>query len=72
MRFGTAVLREGLKNGQLRIGSTLWENPDLVYQNSPIFKADKVVTPLLIMHNKGDVLVNWMIKGSSFTTRCDD
>lgn len=40
--------------GQGRMGATLWENPDLYIQNSPIFKADKVSTPLLIMHNKED------------------
>lgn len=37
-----------------RIGATLWERPDLYIRNSPIFKADKVATPLLMMHNKAD------------------
>lgn len=40
--------------GQGRIGSTLWQRPDLFIYNSPIFNADKVETPLLIMHNKDD------------------
>jgi dienelactone hydrolase len=40
--------------GQGRLGYTLWEKPDLYFQNSPIFKADQVQTPLLIMHNKED------------------
>jgi dipeptidyl aminopeptidase/acylaminoacyl peptidase len=37
-----------------RIGATLWERPDLYIENSPIFKADYVTTPVLIMANKGD------------------
>jgi dienelactone hydrolase len=40
--------------GQGRLGYTLWEKPELYIQNSPIFKADQVQTPLLIMHNKDD------------------
>jgi dienelactone hydrolase len=39
---------------QGRIGASLWENPELYIENSAIFKADKVTTPLLIMHNKKD------------------
>lgn len=38
-----------------RIGSTLWERPDLFIENSPIFSADKVKTPLLMMNNRGDI-----------------
>ena len=37
----------------------LWENQDAYKENSPIFKADKVATPLLIMHNKADDAVPW-------------
>lgn len=39
---------------QGRIGATLWQRPDLYIKNSPIFCADKVTTPLLMMNNKGD------------------
>lgn len=42
------------ETGQGRIGATLWEKPDLFIKNSPIFFADKVQTPLLIMHNRDD------------------
>jgi dienelactone hydrolase len=42
---------------QMRIGSTLWQRPDLYIENSPIFRADKVTTPLLMMNNKEDVAV---------------
>lgn len=37
-----------------RIGATLWERPDLYIENSPIFRADKVTTPLLLMANNQD------------------
>lgn len=37
-----------------RLGATLWERPDLYIKNSPIFAADNVSTPLLIMHTKQD------------------
>jgi len=44
---------------QSRIGATLWQRPDLYIKNSPVLKADKVTTPLLIMHNKNDGQVPW-------------
>lgn len=34
--------------------ASLWERPDLYIKNSPVFNADKVTTPLLVMHNKND------------------
>jgi len=37
-----------------RMGASLWKRPDLYVENSPIFKADKVTTPLLMMSNNGD------------------
>jgi dienelactone hydrolase len=40
-----------------RIGATLWQRPDLYIKNSPIFNADKVTTPLLLMNNKEDAQV---------------
>jgi len=42
---------------QSRIGATLWQRPDLYIKNSPIFRADKIKTPLLMMSNKGDAQV---------------
>jgi len=45
--------------GQFRMGSTLWQKPELYIKNSPVFNIDKVTTPLLIMHNKADALVPW-------------
>jgi dipeptidyl aminopeptidase/acylaminoacyl peptidase len=44
---------------QSRIGGTLWEAPIHFIENSPIFWADKVETPLLMMHNDQDGAVPW-------------
>jgi len=43
--------------GQKRLGVTPWQKPDLYIQNSPIYFADKIVTPLLLMNNKNDQVV---------------
>lgn len=45
--------------GQSRIGRNLWEAPQLYLANSPVFYADRVHTPLLIMHNDADGAVPW-------------
>ncbi|MEI7484759.1 MAG: prolyl oligopeptidase family serine peptidase [Ignavibacteriota bacterium] len=44
---------------QSRIGGTLWDKFDLFIENSPLFFANKVNTPLLIMANDGDGAVPW-------------
>ncbi|MDE6272303.1 MAG: prolyl oligopeptidase family serine peptidase [Muribaculaceae bacterium] len=45
--------------GQSRIGRNLWDAPELYVANSPVFHADRVETPLLIMHNDADGAVPW-------------
>jgi dipeptidyl aminopeptidase/acylaminoacyl peptidase len=47
------------EDGQSRIGGTLWNKRDEYIRNSPIFFADNVNTPLLIMHNDNDGAVPW-------------
>lgn len=42
------------ENTQSRIGESIWEAPLRYLENSPIFWADKIKTPLLIMHNEKD------------------
>lgn len=44
---------------QSRLGGTLWEKPMLFIENSPIFFADKIQTPLLVLHNDADGAVPW-------------
>jgi len=42
------------ENTQSRIGESIWDAPLRYLENSPLFWADKIHTPLLIMHNEGD------------------
>jgi dipeptidyl aminopeptidase/acylaminoacyl peptidase len=44
---------------QTRMGVTLWKNPQAYINNSPLFGADKIQTPLLMMHNQQDYSVGW-------------
>ena len=39
---------------QSRLGKTLWEDPNLYIANSPLFKINKIETPLLLLHNDED------------------
>ncbi len=44
---------------QSRIGASLWEQPALYLENSPLFNLDQVNTPVLILHNDQDGAVPW-------------
>ncbi len=44
---------------QSRIGATLWQKPMHYIENSPLFFADKIQTPLLLLHNDADGAVPW-------------
>lgn len=44
---------------QSRIGATLQDEPELYLENSPVFQAKKVKTPLLILHDDHDDIVPW-------------
>ncbi len=60
IRWGTGTSRQvQYERGQSRIGGTLWDCPELYILNSPLFRADKIETPLLIMHNDDDGAVPW-------------
>lgn len=60
IRWESGVVRQfQYEAGQSRIGANLWERPDLYIENSPLFRVDKVETPLLIMANDGDGAVPW-------------
>lgn len=47
------------EKSQSRIGKTLWESPELYIENSPVFFADRVETPLLIQFGDVDGAVPW-------------
>jgi len=60
IRWGSGMSRMFQYEGsQSRIGGTLWEKPWRYIENSPVFFADKVETPLLMMHNDKDGAVPW-------------
>lgn len=60
IRWGTGMSRMfQYEHTQSRIGGTLWEKPMLYIENSPIFHAPRVETPLLMMHNDADGAVPW-------------
>lgn len=55
------------ERGQLNQGSPPWENPDVYIQTSPVLSADKVTTPLLLMHNREDGAVPFTQSVAMFT-----
>lgn len=60
IRWESGDSRQGqYEQGQSRIGRNLWEAPELYIANSPLFHANRVETPLLIMHNDADGAVPW-------------
>jgi len=68
IRWGTGINRQSqYEHTQSRIGYTLWQRPDLYIKNSPLFRADKITTPLLITHNDADGAVPWY-QGIEFFT----
>lgn len=59
---------EGLfEMSQNRIGATLWQRPDLYIKNSPIFRANQVTTPLLMMHTTNDGIYHFSDAVEFFT-----
>lgn len=60
IRWGAGISRQfQYEKGQSRIGVSPWDSLELYIQNSPIFYADKVNTPLLLMNNDNDGAVPW-------------
>jgi dipeptidyl aminopeptidase/acylaminoacyl peptidase len=60
IRWGTGMSRMfQYERTQSRIGGSLWDKPLRFIENSPIFTADKIETPMLMMHNDEDTAVPW-------------
>jgi dipeptidyl aminopeptidase/acylaminoacyl peptidase len=60
IRWGSGMSRMmQYEHTQSRIGGSLWEKPLRYIENSPIFTADKIRTPVLMMHNDQDTAVPW-------------
>ena len=68
IRWGTGLPRQfQYEQSQSRIGGSLWEYPMRYLENSPIFRADRVQTPLLMINNDEDDAVPWQ-QGIEFFT----
>ncbi len=60
IRWGSGMSRSAqYERTQSRIGGSIWEYPLRYIENSPLFTADKIKTPLLILHNDADTAVPW-------------
>ena len=60
IRWGTGLARQfQYEKSQSRIGGSLWEKPELFIENSPVFFADRIETPLLIQFGDEDGAVPW-------------
>jgi len=56
------------EQSQSRIGAPLTEVPARYLDNSPLFAAHRLRTPLLLMHNDGDGVVPWSQSTQLFLT----
>ncbi|HYT88530.1 MAG TPA: prolyl oligopeptidase family serine peptidase [Gemmataceae bacterium] len=60
IRWGSGLPRQfQYERTQSRIGGSLWQYPLRFIENSPLFLADRVKTPLLMLHNDADDAVPW-------------
>src|SRR5690625_5773364 len=55
IRWGTGLARQfQYEQTQSRLGVSMWENLSPYIENSPVFFADRINTPLLIQHGAAD------------------
>ncbi len=60
IRWGSGLARQfQYEKSQSRIGGNLWEARDKYIENSPVFFADRIETPMLIMFGDVDDAVPW-------------
>jgi dipeptidyl aminopeptidase/acylaminoacyl peptidase len=60
IRWGSGMVRQfQYERTQSRLGDSLWEVPLRYINNSPLFFADRIQTPLLMIHNDEDGAVPW-------------
>ena len=60
IRWGPGIPRQfQYERTQSRIGGSLWQYPLRYIENSPVFMADRVTTPVMMIHNDADDAVPW-------------
>ncbi len=56
----TGTVQHGIMEyGQVRMGTTPWENMELYHSQSPVHQAQGITTPFLILHGTEDGAVDW-------------
>lgn len=60
IRWGSGLARMfQYEMQQSRLGASMWDARDRYIENSPVFYADRINTPLLIIHGDDDGAVPW-------------
>ena len=60
IRWGSGMPRQfQYEQSQSRIGRTIFDDPSKFVENSPVFHARRVTTPMLILHDDNDDAVPW-------------
>ncbi|MGO9273271.1 MAG: alpha/beta hydrolase family protein [Terriglobia bacterium] len=60
IRWGTGLPRQfQYERPQSRIGGSMWQYPTRFIENSPVFWADRVQTPVMILQNAAAAAVPW-------------
>ncbi len=60
IRWGSGLARQfQYETGQSRLGASIFDRRYLYIENSPLFYAHEINTPLLIMHGDADEAVPW-------------
>jgi dienelactone hydrolase len=57
----TGTVQHGIMEvGQVRLGATPWEDPEMYRRLSPVHQAPNIKTPFMILHGDEDGAVDWM------------
>ena len=57
----SGTIQQGITEvGQVRMGTTPFEDFDLFVSQSPVHHAEKITTPFMILHGTADGAVDWM------------
>lgn len=69
LAFGEQTMYSFVEHGQPNLGTgTLpWTHPEVYIRNSPIFRVDKIKTPLLMSHGRNDGVVKFTQAVEFFT-----
>ncbi|MFC1492887.1 prolyl oligopeptidase family serine peptidase, partial [candidate division KSB1 bacterium] len=60
IRWGSGLARQfQYERTQSRLGGSLWDVPERYIENSPVFYADRVNTPIMMLHGDEDTAVPW-------------